>query len=867
MRKILLILFLFVCSRAVNGQNNVYLFNAADGTPMKRYDTTITGWNARVLVPQNHDNGTDSTEVIIDIGGLGEVGTDTSEISINGYGYWISNARWDGTVTLPSGNHHPIIIVLQPNAGWPGESTLSGKVDVILNRWKIKRRAVHLSGLSMGGWCWTTLVTSDASSPYNRAFKITSIVESGGANPNENTPYPDLFDRFATVGARGTGGKLLSFQQDLDARDALNRVNRMNSNAAGSYYIQTNFGTRGHSNFNDHYNPSTTNWTTSNAEVTSTTPSGGLSVSMAQWQLLQGDTTTTNYSGGGSVIADAGADFWVPYDQGGVAVTFSLSGSAFNATSPSYSWAALSGNPAATTITSSSSASTTVTGANVPGFYGYELTVTDGTSDKDTVYIQLRDLMQRGLRPCREGTPQVFHIGGELIPGRVTTTEIFMQYITRDNLLPDLKGGDILVIDKNPNNENGWWNSIQIGDVSGGPGCPLNIVPDTNGVTRVSAAAGGTRGWYLANADSNTMAFFKLDGGAWYNRTGIRMGFQGNNSQYPYDASDTITNSLNTGLVGQLIHHAEITGWYMNNVGHGFQFKKNSSATNPFAKYDNFRQRKIHLHHNMVYLSNYEGVYAGHTAWDGIGQSGNSGRTLMQDSIIIEKNVFHKTGLDGIQVANHLGNAIVRDNLVYQSGYRNGSSHRWSIFIGGNANGEMYRNTIINARGPAGSLGMGTVRFYHNVIDSVNDGGNVESAIYVNKSGWTGNTDSLKMYVENNIISRIAQTGNYSHVYYVNSANLMSKGAIRNNTFVHPSKTNISQFVATNSSDTVSGNTIVSSIDIASSSLGTMDSYRMFSVLQSAGPGVPVSFYDLPPLAQPQRGFRLKGKRFKFKSQ
>lgn len=124
---------------------------------------------------------------------------------------------------------------------------------------------------------------------------------------------------------------------------------------------------------------------------------------------------------------------------------------------------------------------------------------------------------------------------------------------------------------------------------------------------------------------------------------------------------------------------------------------------------------------------------------------------------MIEKNVFHKTGLDGIQVANHGNGAIVRDNVVYQSGYRNGSSHRWSIFIGGNANGDMYRNTIVNARGSAGSLGSGTVQFYQNIIDSVNDGGNVESGMYVNKSAWTGNTDSLKIRIYNNIISRVSE--------------------------------------------------------------------------------------------------------------
>lgn len=871
MKKLLFILFFLPLFG--QAQNNVYTFNAADGTPMRRYDTTISGWIARVLVRQDHDYKPDSTEVIIDIPGLGEVGTDTSRLNDNGFGYWISNARWDGTVTLPSGNHHPIIIALIPSSQWPGESTIETRLDAILGRWKIKRRAVHVTGLSMGGWSWTTFITSDASSPYNRAFKITSIFESGGANPNENTPYPDLFDRFATVGARGTGGKLLSFEQDLDdSRDAISRVNRMNSNASGSYYIKTNFGTRGHSNFNDHYNPFETNWTTSNPEVTSTTPAGGISVSVAQWLLLQGDTTTTS-SGGGSptITANAGTDFWVAYDQGGAARTFSLSGSQTGASSPVYSWSALAGNPAAVTITSPSSSSTTVTGATTAGYYGFVFTVTESfdaeIQDTDTIYVHVRDLMQRGIRPCRVGQPQVFTIGDQLIPGRVTTTEIYMQYITRDNLLPDLMGGDILQVKANPNHANGWWNSIQMGDISGGPGCPIRIVPDSaSGVTRVSAPAGGTRGWYFANADSNTMAHFILDGTYWHSRTGNWYGFQGDNSQYSYDSSDVITNSLNTGMAAQLIHHAEITGWYFNNVGHGFQFKKNSDSTKLFTIWNNFRQSNIHLHHNQVYKSNYEGVYGGHTDWDGSYQAGNDGRTIMLDSILVEKNIFFKTGLDGIQISNHGPGAIVRNNLVYQSGYRNGSSHRWSIFIGGNANGVMHGNTIINARGPAGALGYGTVRFYNNIIDSVNDGGNVESAMYINKSSWTGNTDSLKMFIEGNIISRVANTSNQSFVYVVNSAGLMGKGAIRNNTLVHPSKTTIGQMVTTNAGDTVTGNIILPAINLDTTALAQQESYRVYKeLLLTNPPGTKISFRDLQPTAQPQRGFRVKGKRFKFK--
>ena len=158
------------------------------------------------------------------------------------------------------------------------------------------------------------------------------------------------------------------------------------------------------------------------------------------------------------------------------------------------------------------------------------------------------------------------------------------------------------------------------------------------------------------------------------------------------------------------------------------------------------------------------------------------------------------------------------------------------------------------------TLGSGTVQFYQNIIDSVNDGGNVESGMYVNKSAWTGNFDSLKIRIYNNIISRVSQTGNYSHIYVVNSAGLMGKGLIADNVLVSSKGTNIQ----TAASDTLSNNTVVSSLDLDTSSLSTMDSYRVYTVLRATAPGTPVSFYDLQNLI-PVRGFRTKGRRISIK--
>lgn len=835
------------------------------------YDTTFAdgagyNWKASVHLPADYYTSNKYYKLIMFIPGTGEIGGGYPALDTYGPLAYIDGG-WNGGVTLGNGTHYPILIALEP---WTDYATTGSRtatvVNAIVNRYRVQPGCVYATGLSAGGYAWKVMVTYDSPDtsppygPFSNADKIAALFDLQGVVPDINA---DWYNRVRNFANNQYAGQYFGIWDNLDAERGIARFkDSMNAAVPGSgRVIVTN---NGHT---------ATAWNAAYGSSAGAAPVNytidGISQTIYQWLLRQGDTTFMTSAS--PIIGDAGTDFAIIYDQGGAARSFTLTGSQVRATVPVYSWAALAGNPSAVSITSPSSASTTVTGANVPGYYGFELTVTENGNaeiqDKDTVYIQLRDLMQRGLRPCRVGQPQVFTIGDQLIPGRVTTTEIYMQYITRDNLLPDLMGGDILQVKANPNHANGWWNSIQMGDISGGPGCPIRIVPDSaSGVTRVSAPAGGTRGWYFANADSNSMAYFILDGTYWHSRTGNWYGFQGDNSQYSYDSSDVITNSLNTGMAAQLIHHAEITGWYFNNVGHGFQFKKNSDSTKLFTIWNNFRQSNIHLHHNQVYKSNYEGVYGGHTDWDGSYQAGNDGRTIMLDSILVEKNIFFKTGLDGIQISNHGPGAIVRNNLVYQSGYRNGSSHRWSIFIGGNANGVMHGNTIINARGPAGALGYGTVRFYNNIIDSVNDGGNVESAMYINKSSWTGNTDSLKMFIEGNIISRVANTSNQSFVYVVNSAGLMGKGAIRNNTLVHPSKTTIGQMVTTNAGDTVTGNIILPAINLDTTALAQQDSYRVYKeLLLTNAPGTKISFRDLPPLVQPQRGFRLKGKRFKFK--
>jgi len=849
MKFILTILFMTLFVNFSEGQNNVYNFNAADGTAKIRYDTTFAGWNARVLRRADQYYNTDSVEVLIDVCGLGEVGTDTGRLNDNGYGYWISNGRWDGQVTLDGKNYHPVIVVLQPSSAWPSETTTDSRIDAILGRWKIKKRAVHVSGLSMGGWTWTTYVTGDAGSPYTRAFKITSVVESGGVKPDDNSPYPNRFDNFSTYGARGTGGKLLSFEQRLDGRDALTRVNRMNTIESGSHYIQTNFGSEGHSNFNDHYNPSTTNWTTSYAEVTSTTPAGGISYSMAQWQLLQGDTTT-NWLPGESVIANAGSDQTYAYNQAGDGVTFSVAAASSNSEGTvTYSWAAISGNPSSTTVTNPTDSATTITGANVSGYYQYELTVTaDNGSDKDTVVIWLRDWMQKNVNPCREGTKQKFTITTAI--SGVDATSIYLPYITRDNKFGVTPlGGDSIVIPRNPNN-GGVWEGITIGDFGGSQGCPVVVASDSI-TTFIDYFRAGT-------LDSNFVVHTKIDGLANRLTKGVVYGFQ-------YE-DQGVNNPDGIAFNANYTHHLEINGMSVINTGVGIFIKKNSDSTKVSTLYDNFRFQNININNIYLHRINGEGTYIGHTDIAGNLQAGNDGPTIAGDTLQMSYIIADSTFWDGLQTSNvAFGVTTMKHIVTNRTGTGDVGAQQFAGFLGGGtSNGSIDSSVFVNGTGAVGMLGKGTSYLRYCIIDSIYTSDNSADGVYASMSvgGLPTPLDSAINIIENNIISRPQR-------YAVNVANNSgaNKGdTIRNNQFVHATKS-VAQLINDVAAGYDTGNTVVTAMDLDTCSLSTMPAYRVYSELLRVQPsGTKISFFDLEEPeepAQPPRGFKLRGIRLK----
>lgn len=204
--------------------------------------TKIDGWNAYVHLPSTYNSNTKTYPTIIFFPGLGEVGTTASMVIANGPGAYITQG-WNGNVSVDGSTVEFIVISLQPAAAYPTEEVINKKLQLIKSQYRVDPKRLYLTGLSMGGWVATTFVTGDLlGGPYNYASQIAAVVEVQGVVPDDNNPYPDLFDNFAK-----SGGKLLGFEQRLDNRGMPTRVNRMNATVPGSaIYVQTNFGTGGH---------------------------------------------------------------------------------------------------------------------------------------------------------------------------------------------------------------------------------------------------------------------------------------------------------------------------------------------------------------------------------------------------------------------------------------------------------------------------------------------------------------------------------------------------------------------------------------------------------------------------------------------
>lgn len=697
--------------------------------------TQINGWNAYVHLPANYSSTTTSYPTIIFFPGLGEVGTNAAALISNGPGAYIAQG-WNGNVVVNGNTVEFIVISIQPPSAYPGETVINDKIQKIKSLYRVDNNRLYLTGLSHGGWCSTTFVTGDAGSgPYNYASQIAAVVEVEGVIPDDNAPYPNLFDNFAN-----SGGRLLGFEQAYDNRGMPTRINRMNATKANSgIYVQTNFGGGGHCCWNQFYG--------GQGVQPGNFMLDGVSQNMYQWLARQsrGGAAPPPPAANQVPTANAGTDKTITLPTS--SVTLTGSGTDADGSIVSYLWTKISGNGG--TISSTTNASTNITGLT-EGSYTFQLKVTDnaGATSTDNVIINVNAApaqLPQAPAACNTNAP-VTYLLSQTGPGE----------IYRPNGAA-WKGGDTIKITGTS------YSVIEFNNVGGDPCRPLVIMPLTTVTTPAFRIKGNCR--YIKIWGGKTQYGIKVNGGPL-----------------------AITSS----------HHIEADNIECTGGSTGVYCKQDVVYAEPLTWNPNYRMTKFTFKNMWIHDISGEGMYVGVTQPSGLTVTSTwSGLDtvivpIRLDSVEISNNIVERCTWDAIQLSNARNGNKIFGNTVRDYGTINMSSQQAGIILGGNTSGDIYNNTIKRGTGNGiEAFGYGVINIYGNTLDSCGYDGNTnangtqgQQSIYASDflNGVEVNPkQTINAY--NNTVNNPKTAGAIFITGYYNNSNPSS---VYNNTFCIP---------------------------------------------------------------------------------
>ncbi|MBL7710261.1 MAG: hypothetical protein JNJ86_14390, partial [Chitinophagaceae bacterium] len=360
---------------------------------------------------------TASRPAIITMPGLGEAGTNYTNLQKYGPHYWMNNG-WDGSVQLGNGTHYPIIITVIPSAAYPRGPELTLMMNHLLNTYHIKRNSVHVAGLSMGGFSWTLMLCHQATAGAETGMKlITSVVALQGISSETFPPYDQWSLGDASWGhwAKKYGGKFFGLEGTTDVRNVWRVSENMNDSMPGSaYFAYENIGGGAHCCWNTMYDPSRNNWrntapmgpnVTTNAHP-NTPGNYSAGSNIFQWMLRQGDTSLVNGVVSANQVPTANAG----PDQAAIlplSLTLSGSGNDPDGTITSYQWTKIAGPLSAGNILSPNQPVSLIN-TLLQGVYQFELRVTDdqGAVGKDTVTITINGILTNQAPTANAGVDQ-----------------------------------------------------------------------------------------------------------------------------------------------------------------------------------------------------------------------------------------------------------------------------------------------------------------------------------------------------------------------------------------------------------------------------------------------------------------------------
>jgi hypothetical protein len=550
-----------------------------------------------------------------------------------------------------------IVISIQPPAAFPTEATYNTRIQTIKNTYRVDPQRLYLTGLSHGGWMSSTFVTGDPyGGPYNYASQIAAVVTVEGMIPDDNSPYPNLFDNFAL-----SGGRYLGFEQINDGRDTRRVVDRMNASVPNSaVYVQTSFGNGGHCCWNQFYGGQ------------GVTPGvfnlGGINQNLYQWLARQTLASATNIP----PVANAGADLSLTLPT----TSATLNGSATDAdgTVLTYLWTQIAG-PGAAIIANNATGVTSVSNL-LQGQYKFELAVMDnmGTFGKDTMQITVNP--DPATQGCNYNAPVTHYL-------TKTNTGTGVWEIYRPNGSA-WKGGDtVKIVGTN-------YSVIELYNIAGDPCRPIVIMPQTTLTTPAFRIKGNSR-------------YLKIWGGTTEYGIKITPGAIAVNLSHHIEVNNVECSGGSIGVYAkQDVVYSDTMTWHPNYRMSNLSFK-------------NMYIHDIHGEGMYIGITQPDGLTVTST-YSGLD---TTILPIRLDSVEVSNCIVERTDWDGIQLSNaRNGNKII-NNTVKDYGLINMSAQQAGIILGGNCSGDISGNTVLRGTGSGIQVfGYGVINISNNVLDS-----------------------------------------------------------------------------------------------------------------------------------------------------
>ncbi|MHA4844423.1 PKD domain-containing protein [Flavitalea antarctica] len=395
------------------------------------------------------------------------------------------------------------------------------------------------------------------------------------------------------------------------------------------------------------------------------------------------------------------------------------------------------GGPAAT-ITSPTSASTTITGMNTGGVYTFRLTATDDDGDNGFDEVQITKL------PLVEGC------GGvriQLAPNNITSISggQFITSLYLDGNTFSYNPGDTLVLKKETNKK---WGYFSFTGIHGTSECPVVIINDG--------------------------AVEMINGFGVYSSTHLKIVGTGEiGTQYGFTIKDTllIPGDGVAVSIGGKSKNIEVSNLFINRKQYGFWIK-NEAECDTTINYPYHWLDSIKVHDCFIRNMGSQGFYMGSTDPNNLDRPIDCGGVTKYytptrlSNIEIYNNIVDSTGRPGIQLSGAMaGVNRIHHNTVTRTGYQFDAAQGTGISLGTYTRCLVDSNTVRNTYtwNIASLGGSGLVEIRNNNLDSASHLGDVTwaSNILID-TRITEPADSTRFKIRGNILGRKGSTQIYN---------------------------------------------------------------------------------------------------------